>query len=91
MIVWHHQLNAHEFDQTQADSEEQGSLVCCSPQGRKELHMTERLNNNNKGPGIKKTKHLWRLANDVCDLGRVKKGLTFIQCLKQGLARWYLG
>lgn len=28
------------------DSERQGSLVCCSPRGRKELDMTERLNNN---------------------------------------------
>ena len=25
----------------------QGSLVCCSPWGHKELDMTERLNNNN--------------------------------------------
>ena len=28
------------------DSEGQGSLVCCSPWGRKELGTTERLNNN---------------------------------------------
>ena len=25
---WHHQLNGHEFEQTPADSEGQGSLVC---------------------------------------------------------------
>ena len=30
------QLNGHEFEQTQGDSEERGSLVCCSPWGRKE-------------------------------------------------------
>ena len=29
-------LNGHEFEQTQGDSEERGSLVCCSPWGRKE-------------------------------------------------------
>ena len=29
MVGWHHQLNGHEFEQTQGDSEEQGSLVCC--------------------------------------------------------------
>ena len=43
MVGWHHQLNAHEFEQTLGDSEEQGSLVCCSPWGCKELDMTERL------------------------------------------------
>ena len=29
MIGWHHWLNGHEFEQTQGDSEGQGSLVCC--------------------------------------------------------------
>ena len=33
---------------TLGDSEQQDSLVCCSPWGRKELDMTEWLNNNNK-------------------------------------------
>ena len=32
--------------QTLGDSEGQGSLACCSPWGRKELDMTEPLNNN---------------------------------------------
>ena len=36
MVGWHHQLSAHEFEQTLADSEEQESLVCCSPRGHKE-------------------------------------------------------
>ena len=35
-----------EFEQTLGDSEGQGSLVCCSPWGPKELDMTERLNTN---------------------------------------------
>ena len=26
MMGWHHQLNGHEFEQTQGDSERQGSL-----------------------------------------------------------------
>ena len=30
MIVWHHWLNGHEFDQALGDSEGQGSLVCFS-------------------------------------------------------------
>ena len=40
MVVWHHQLNGHEFEQTPGDSEERGSLVCCSQRGCKELDMT---------------------------------------------------
>ena len=31
MFGWHEQLNGHESDQTQGDSEGQGSLVCCTP------------------------------------------------------------
>ena len=45
MVGWHHWLNEHEFEQTLGDSEGQGNLECCSPWGRKELHMTEQLNN----------------------------------------------
>ena len=37
MVGRHHQLNGHEFEQTPGDSEGPGSLVCCSPWGRKEL------------------------------------------------------
>ena len=44
MVGWHHQLNEHEFEQTPGDGERQGGLACCSPRGRKELDMTERLN-----------------------------------------------
>ena len=40
-----HQLNRHEFEQTQGDGEGQGSLACCSPWGCKESDMTEQLNN----------------------------------------------
>ena len=48
IVGWHHHLNGHEFDlQTLGDSEGQGSLVCCSPQGCKELDTTYWLNNNN--------------------------------------------
>ena len=41
MVEWHHRLNGHEFKQALGDGEGQGSLVCCSPSGRKELDMTE--------------------------------------------------
>ena len=45
MVGWHPPINGHEFEQTSGDSEGQGSLACCSPCGRKELDMTEQLNN----------------------------------------------
>ena len=38
---WHHQLNGHEFEQTPGVGDGQGSLVCCSPWGHKELDMTK--------------------------------------------------
>ena len=43
-LGWHHRLNAHEFEQAPGDSEGQGSLLLCSPWGRKESDTTERLN-----------------------------------------------
>ena len=46
MVGWHHGLDGHEFEQGLGDGEGQGNLVCCSPWGRKELDMTEQLNNN---------------------------------------------
>ena len=47
MVGWHHCLYKHEFEQTQRDSEGQGSLVCCSSLGCRESNTTWRLNNNN--------------------------------------------
>ena len=41
MVGWHHRCNGHELRHTSGDGEEQGSLVCCSPWGHKELDMTE--------------------------------------------------
>ena len=44
MVGWYHGLHGHEFEQAPGDSEGQGSLVCCSPWGRKESDTTQRLN-----------------------------------------------
>ena len=41
MVVWHH--GGYELEQALGDGEGQGSLVCCSPWGREESNMTERL------------------------------------------------
>ena len=48
MVGWHHQLNGHEFEQALEVGDRQGSLVCCSPRGCKQLDRTERLNNNHQ-------------------------------------------
>ena len=39
-VGWHHQLDGHEFVQALGVGDGQGSLVCCSPGGRKELDTT---------------------------------------------------
>ena len=38
-VGWHHRLDGHE--QASGIGDGQGSLVCCSPRGRKELDVTE--------------------------------------------------
>ena len=40
MVGWHHQLDGHEFEQALGVGDEQGSLACCGPWGRKESDMT---------------------------------------------------
>ena len=37
IVVYHHWLNGHEFEQTLGNSEGQGSLACCSSWGHKGL------------------------------------------------------
>ena len=44
MVGWHHGLNGHGFEQTPGVGDGEGSLVCCSSRGCKELDMTEELN-----------------------------------------------
>ena len=46
MVGWHHKHDGHEFAQALGDGERQGR-TCYSQQGRKDLDMTEPLNDNN--------------------------------------------
>ena len=55
MAGWHQRLNGHEFEQALEDGDGQGSLACCSPWGRKELDMTERLNSNDHCKALTRT------------------------------------
>ena len=41
MVVCIHRLNGHESEEALGVGDGQGSLVCCSPWGHKELDMTE--------------------------------------------------
>jgi len=44
MVGRYHQLDGHDFEQVPGVDDEQGSLACCSPRGRKKLDTTEQLN-----------------------------------------------
>ena len=41
MVVWHHWLYGHKFEQALGIGDEQGGLVCCSPWVCKESDMTD--------------------------------------------------
>ena len=64
MVGWHHQLDGHEFEQASGVGDGQGSLVCCSPWGHKELaqlsdwtELNWDLNPTNLGPETMKDLH----------------------------------
>ena len=44
MVGWHHCLNGHEVESAPGVGDGQGSLVCWSLWGRKELDTTKQLN-----------------------------------------------
>ena len=41
MVGWYQWLNGHDFEQNTGDTEGQGSLVCCRPQGFKESQLSD--------------------------------------------------
>ena len=66
MVGWHHQLNGHEFEQTLGNSEGQESLVCWSSWGRKDLDMTQQLDNNGEGNYQQNEKATYWKREDTC-------------------------
>ena len=64
MVGWHHRLDEYEFEQALGDGEGQGSLACYSPWGHKELHTTERLDNDKMG--LKTNKARMSALTTVC-------------------------
>ena len=69
MIGWHHWRDGHNFEWAPEVGDAQGSLVCCSPWGRKELDMTERLNWTWGFPVVLIVKNLPANAGDARDAG----------------------
>ena len=65
MVGWHHQLNGHEFEQAPGVHDGQGSLVCCSPWGRKDLETIEQLNNKRAGAAAKSLQSCPTLCNPI--------------------------
>ena len=65
MVGRHHWLNGHEFEKALAVGDRQGSLVCCSPWGRKQSGMTEM--NLLK---LRKQKETQRLREQIYDCWR---------------------
>ena len=43
MVGWHHLLDRHEFEQALGVDDGLGGLARCSPWGRRQLDMTERM------------------------------------------------
>jgi len=41
LVEWRQRLDGHEFEYVMGVSDEQVTLACCGPWGRKELYMTE--------------------------------------------------
>ena len=71
-------LNGREFEQTQGDSEGQGSLACCSLWGHKESDTTELLNNNRRMRESTQCK-VWARSDPQSRTGRVEAllGMTW--------------
>ena len=61
-----HQLNGHAFEQTPGDSEGQGSLVCYSSWGHKELDMTEATEYAHYQRVPWKTTHMRKSGQRIC-------------------------
>ena len=77
MVGWHHRLNEHESQQTLGDREGQGSLACCSPQGCKDLDVTEQVNNNNE-----EGRAAWRCPRRACGHIAIWMDLEIITLMK---------
>ena len=64
MVGWHQCLNGHEFEQALGVGEGQGSLVCCSPWGWKQLDgLSERQQNYLETRGLGDCYEGWEVVD----------------------------
>ena len=86
VVGWHHRLNGHKFEQALGAGEGQGSLVCCSPRGHKDLDMTEQLNNNDfvSGSGYSSKQNWYEslTSRSLCSSGADNKQVNYAICLR---------
>ena len=88
MVRWHHGLKRCEFEQAPGDGEGQGSLVCCTPRGRKESDMTERQQQQSHRklkmrPGMKTVATKYLGKQGFCTLHNGSIWATELQLCKQ--------
>ena len=89
MVGWHHWLDGHEFQQVLEVGDGQGSLVCFSPWGCKELDMTEWLNLTDPFTGVSYPCSLVWIMNKCVEINECQqklpyfniKWLVFVACV----------
>ena len=79
MVGWHHRLDGHEFEQAPGESEAQGSLVCCSSWGHKELDITQQLNNSKAEQFFRRMSQLY--TSQIKIISRIPPQLSFFPAL----------
>ena len=81
---WHHWLEGHEFGRTPGVGGGQGSLVCCSPWGRKESDTTEQLNWTVQLGGTQYTRSPslpeWTASSEILRFNNSVEGITESCC-----------
>ena len=65
-VGWHHWLDGQEFEQAPGVGDGQGSLVCCSQWGHKELDTTEWLNWTEKDKRSSKLTWKFQIGGGMC-------------------------
>ena len=81
MVGWHHWLDGHEFDQALGVCHGQGSLVCCSQWGHKELDAYRATELNRYMGRCKILCSLKSFLSYVCQLSRATSRYAFFHIL----------
>ena len=82
MVICHHWLDGHEFEQAPGVGYGQGGLACCSPWGHKESDMTEWLKWLNRQESLP----VYRILEEKKYL--IKAGLIILSLLSLKNLNW---